>query len=118
MPRRHISALLAAAILAVFAVQASDFWLSKDWKQWSRDECARILVESPWAHIWRGQLQTQAPISQPPRTQQNTNPAPLLNSPAQNPPVPANAAEDGYAVQLRSALPIREAIVRQLEIAQ
>jgi hypothetical protein len=118
MPRRYITVLLAAALLAALTVQATDFWLTKDWRQWSKDECARILVESPWAHVWRGQLQTQAPISQPPRTQQNTNPAPLLNSPAQNPPVPANPAEDGYAVQLRSALPIREAIVRQLEIAQ
>jgi hypothetical protein len=56
---------------------ATDFWLTKDWHQWTKDECATILNDSPWTRV-----------------------------------------EGSYSAQLRSALPIREAIVRQLEIAQ
>ena len=54
MSRRCISAVLAVAILAALTVDASDFWISKDWKQWSKGECESLLANSPWAHIWRG----------------------------------------------------------------
>ena len=77
MPRRQISFLLSILTLAALSATASDFWLSKDWHQWTKPECATILNDSPWA-----------------RTGQ------------------------GYFAQLRSSLPIREAVVRQLEIVQ
>ncbi len=85
MPRRKILTVLAVTLLIALTASASDFWLTKDWKQWSKDECATILAESPWAHTWRsGDLSTEIIC----------------------------------AIQLRSSLPVREAIVRQLQFEQ
>jgi|CZKC01.1.fsa_nt_gi hypothetical protein len=88
MPRRHIPKFLAAAIalLAVLTANATDFWLTKDWRQWSKGDCENLLAESPWVHTWRG------------------------GGPAGD--------QLAFAVQLRSALPIRQAIVRQLQFDQ
>jgi hypothetical protein len=86
MSRRYISAILAVFTLAAIAVSADDLWVSKDWKLWSKDNCEKLLGDSPWAHIWRR----------------------------------GDAAGDQFvfAFQLRSALPVRQAIVRQLQFAQ
>jgi hypothetical protein len=87
MQRQHVRALLTVSLLSVLSVaNASDFWISKDWKQWSKANCETLLTESPWSHVWRG------------------------GGP--------HGDELVYAVQLRSALPIRQAIVRQLQIDQ
>src|ERR1019366_9852702 len=77
MPRHRVPVFLSLALLVSLTASATDFWLSKDWHQWTKDECATILNDSPWTR-----------------------------------------SEQGFVVQLRSALTIREAIVRQLEIAQ
>ncbi len=77
---------LAVSALAVITASATDFWISKDWKQWSRSDCENLLTESPWAHAWKGGGQS--------------------------------GAELAYSVQLRSALPVRQAIVRQLQLDQ
>jgi hypothetical protein len=85
MPRRKISILSAIALLIALTASASEFWLTKDWKQWSKDECTGILTESPWVHTWRsGDLSTEIVCT----------------------------------IQLRSSLPVREAIVRQLQFEQ
>jgi hypothetical protein len=86
-------------MLAVMAVSANDFWVSKDWKQWSKDDCEKLLSDSPWAHIWRkgdgvGVDPTRAALGY------------------------AAGDQFVFAVQLRSALPIRQAIVRQLQLQQ
>ena len=86
MPRRKIPILLAIALIAALTANATDFWLTKDWKQWSRVDCENLLAESPWAHTWRG------------------------GGPAGD--------QLAFAVQLRSSLPIRQAIVRQLQLDQ
>lgn len=56
MPHRKIPILLS--ILSVFALStaATDFWISKDWHQWSKPECATLLSESPWVQTWRPAL--------------------------------------------------------------
>ncbi len=77
MPRRKIPILIAIFTFAALTAHATDFWLTKDWHQWTKAECATILNDSPWTRV-----------------------------------------ERGYIAQLRSSLPVREAIVRQLEIAQ
>jgi|SRR3984957_1445091 len=86
MSRRRFASILAVFMLAAIAVSANDFWVSKDWKQWSKDDCEKLLGDSPWSHIWRR----------------------------------GDTAGDQFvfAVQLRSALPIRQAIVRQLQFQQ
>jgi hypothetical protein len=77
MPHHKIPILIAILALATLTANASDFWLTKDWHQWTKDECTTILNDSPWTRV-----------------------------------------EGNYTAQLRSSLPIREAVVRQLEIAQ
>lgn len=85
MPGRKISVVSAITLLIALTASASDFWLTKDWKQWSKDECTAILTESPWVHTWRsGDLSTEIVC----------------------------------AIQLRSSMPVREAIVRQLQFEQ
>jgi len=93
MPRRYVAAFLATLIFAVLSLHASDFWISKDWKQWSRDDCERMLAESPWAHMWRG--------------------GPQIG-------LGGTAAGDALvlSIQLRSAVPVRQAIVRKLQFDQ
>jgi hypothetical protein len=86
MPRRYTAVILAIFMSTAVAAGADDFWVSKDWKQWSKDDCEKLLGDSPWAHIWRN----------------------------------GNTTGDKFVfvVQLRSALPIRQAIVRQLQFQQ
>ena len=49
MLRRSIPVCLAVSALAVITASATDFWISKDWKQWLRSDCENLLTESPWA---------------------------------------------------------------------
>jgi len=101
MPRRRILAIISVALVAAFTANASDFWLTKDWNQWSKDECVKILVESPWAHIWMG----RTPGGNTMQATETLNPA------------RAEAVDYlVYSVQIRSAMPVREAIVRQQQI--
>jgi hypothetical protein len=66
-------------------------WIEKDWTQWTKDDCSTVLGLSPWAYSW-------------------SNTANL----------PPNQLQYGlqYArgVELRSALPMREALLRQLQL--
>lgn len=118
MPRRSIPILFAILMFAVLTASATDVWVGKDWHQWSKDECSKILVESPWAHVTRRQDENQPATTHSP-SGHVWNPSPLANSQSEAaPPASTGPVYDAYAVQLRSALPIREAIVRQLEIAQ
>jgi len=103
MSRRYISAILAIAALAVLTVHATEFWADKEWKQWSKAESAGMLVESPWSHVWRDRTPAVLEAS----TSNGTSPTPVN--------VPDLVV---YDVQLRSALPIREAIVRELQFDQ
>lgn len=100
------------AILAVLAVSlpllADDFWVKKPYTQWSREECEKLLKNSPW---------TQAStLNQVSMTLANQEPSDQLGA---NPGADVRAGTPfiTYVVQLSSALPIRQAIVRQQWIA-
>ena len=101
MPRRSLIVIVATAIVAVLTASATDVWVGKDWKQWSKDDCARVLVESPWSHVWRGRTPGV-----------NTMQATETLTPTHSEAVEFVV----YSVQIRSALPVREAIVRQQQI--
>jgi hypothetical protein len=80
--------LVLVTLLLVFAFTSSaadDFWVNKNWKSWSKEECAKILSNSPWAKTW---------IS------------------------PGNKSQEVFEIQLRSALPIRQALVRLQQFEQ
>jgi hypothetical protein len=93
---RSLSILVPTALLLCISVLfAADFWEQKDYKQWSDKECVTMLTKSPWAQDQ--QLITQAKLGN------------------------SDSAEGQqyikYSIQIFSALPVRQAMVRQQMIA-
>src|SRR6516165_6544110 len=78
-------------------------WLKKDWKQWSKDDCKKVLEDSPWAHRWSQSTAKVANFASRTSGTQGVG----------------SESEVGvyYVVQFRSALPVREAVVRETLIA-
>ena len=90
-----LSAIFLAAGSAAFG---ADFWENKQYDKWSQKECNKLLTDSPWVEDFT--LIAEG-------IQQSTS-----------------ASDDGqqfsikYQIQFRSALPVRQALVRQMQIAQ
>jgi hypothetical protein len=115
--------LLAFALTLLFNVAAKgqEFWDKKPYQEWSEEECRKLLAKSPWA---QSQVLTEV-IIQP--LQASPVPRPLGNPTTDSietarAPDPGARADVGrarqtrpelrYQAQFRSALPIRQAIVR------
>ncbi|MDR1728281.1 MAG: hypothetical protein LBT74_10225 [Acidobacteriota bacterium] len=90
---------MASIVLATCAIAlAKDFWEAKTYDQWAQRDCQKLLSNSPWAkelnltvpQVNLGSESSGAMDSQPPYIK--------------------------YTVQLRSALPVRQALVRQMQI--
>jgi len=111
--RREILALALAARVTPMRASDSDFWNSKPPANWTAEEIARLLGNSPWAKEI-----TPTYTSQPPQTD---------NRPwSENPPiggipgrVPKGSAKVPYQAIIRweSAEPIRQAQKRALPAA-
>jgi|CZKC01.1.fsa_nt_gi hypothetical protein len=101
---RWIFAILAISFAVVLTVRAEDFWIKKPWTQWSKDECNKILQDSPWAKKWsKGEVHlTEAMPGESGATAEGAG--------------GEKSPEIHYIVELRSALPIREATVRLQQI--
>jgi hypothetical protein len=90
-----VSVIFLAASSVAFG---ADFWEKKDYNVWSKKECSKLLQDSPWA-------QDLTLID--PGIQRSTK-----------------TSDDGqqlyvkYQIQFRSALPMRQAVVRQMQILQ
>jgi hypothetical protein len=98
--RKIIAFIIAAVAIASYGQGP---WAKKDWKQWSKDDCAKILEDSPWASRW---------------TQSNAKVANFATRTSGTQGVGSEGElAVSYVVQLRSALPIRQAVVRQALIA-
>jgi hypothetical protein len=107
MLRRHIPVLLTLIVFSVLTASATDFWLSKEWHQWSDDECDSILHNSPWSHTWTGgHIEFVSPG--------NPGPPQTVPDPGQG---FGREALLAYVIQIRSSLPVREAIVRKQQFA-
>lgn len=126
--RRRAFAVLGILSLAVLAVQADDFWVKKDWTKWSKDDVNKMLQDSPWSKKWgKGEVQLSATLP----SQSQTNPANegrgngsgTLGSPigttgtGQEGAAGDNNIEIHYFIELQSALPIREAMIRRLQFS-
>ena len=118
MRNRILPSLCATAVIAligVAVVRADDFWTKKQWQQWSENDCGKMLKDSPWSHTF---TMSKANVSA------DLHPDSHSTDPLSPPPVAGSAAsgetkeEINYVVQMRSALPVRQAIVRQMEIKQ
>ena len=102
--RRYFAAFAAIIVLAALTVRAEDFWVKKEWKQWSKDECNKMLTDSPWSKTWsKGQVNLSAAM-------------PGVSGAGREGGAGDNSTEIHYTIQFRSSLPVREAFVRLAEI--
>lgn len=91
------------AILFLVSVSTSlgaDFWEKKNYKEWSQKECTKLLEDSPWSK--------QFTLTRVTVMDDSTD---RTSSDSQQPYIK-------YQVQFRSAMPVRQAIVRQMQLAQ
>src|SRR5450755_2505064 len=49
MQRKTLLLSALSGSLLTVALLASDFWKTKDYTQWTSDEVAKVLTDSPWA---------------------------------------------------------------------
>ncbi len=110
MRHRHLAGALAVLLLGVagtivsLAARAEGFWEKKDWKQWSKDDVRKMLEDSPWAKKYSvGKSIVSRGL-------------PSETGAAQRGAAGEGREEIIYYVELRSALPVREAFVRQDQI--
>ena len=89
-------------ILVGNASRAGEFWEEKDYRRWSEKECRKLLEDSPWARrhvpLSRVIVETLNPQQEGIDRARETNP------------------RMEYHVQFRSALPVRQAMVRMEQI--
>jgi hypothetical protein len=94
--------LVRIVVLGLVTVAASEValaqgvWREKDFHQWSEKECRKMLEDSPWA---RSFAHARTYIES-------------MGAPTRERELQMNPRFD-YVVQIRSALPIRQALVRQ-----
>jgi hypothetical protein len=104
MIRRYAAGVLAIFFVAVLCVRAGDVWTDKDWKEWSKQDVNVLLHDSPWCKRWaKGQATTSAA-------------PPSVSGAGQEGAAGENRPELDYYIQVRSALPVREAIIRDFQI--
>jgi hypothetical protein len=84
-------------LAGIFAAPGGEFWEKKEYGQWSQKECAKLLEDSPWSKLY-----TLTSVGIMAQAKGSTD---------------ANQPYIKYQVQFRSALPIRQALVRQNQIA-
>jgi hypothetical protein len=93
MPHRRIPVVLAVLTVAALTANATDFWLAKGWRQWSKHECGALLSDSPWAHTWKGGRAVIGRIG------------PSVGTAPQG--VIGTEDQLEYIIQVRSSLPVR-----------
>jgi len=101
--RRILCSLGSVLFLTcIVAAPGGEFWEKKEYGQWSQKECSKMLENSPWAK----QLTLTQVLVMPSATESAAS-----TTSAEQPFI-------RYQVQFRSALPIRQAVIRQLQIAR
>jgi hypothetical protein len=95
MMKRSFSVLATLLFLFGLAANAQDFYEKKPWTEWSESTAQRVTEDSPWANKY-----TDSQVI----VQQTSTDANSRDREATN--------EISYVASLRSALPIRQAIVR------
>ena len=92
---KRILAGSLALLTGLALAQSKDFWQTKDYRQWTEKECRKLLDNSPWA-----QDHTISSAYIEPLQTQSSDRARERNT------------QMSYRVQFRSALPVRQALVR------
>jgi hypothetical protein len=95
MKKRIAGLWLVALLCGGAAGQAKDFWLTKDYRQWTEKECRKLLEDSPWSQDYNISRTYVEPL-QSSSSERGREQRPQMK----------------YQAQFRSALPIRQALVR------
>ena len=99
MKARSIALALLILSFCAASVSAQAFWEKKQWQTWSKDECKKMQEDSPWAQKWYQSHVAQDRFGQP--TKGDTRETEQLIF---------------YVIQLRSALPVRQAFIRDMQM--
>jgi hypothetical protein len=97
-----LTALLLAGLSSAFG---GEFWKDKDYRQWSLQQCNKMLEDSPWAQPYTEVMIANSTSS-------------LTAAIGLAPPGAEGQPYVRYIYQLFSALPIRQALVRKMQIAE
>ena len=101
-PRKSKLCFFAWLMVFVFSTPAqAQFWEKKDWRQWTKQECEKVLSDSPWSRTYTSTL----PYTQPGGLGTSADAGTSAPEGERNPNIQ-------YVAQLRSALPVRQAVVR------
>jgi hypothetical protein len=90
--------LFLLGLLIVSPPANAQFWEKKEWTSWSKSEAQRMLEDSPWAKKWTQAEVREVPFGQPTGGTERENRIQLY-----------------YIAQLRSASPVRMAVVRRAQ---
>jgi hypothetical protein len=107
---------IIALLTALFAVGVLAQKQAKPWSEWSKKDAEKILNDSPWG---RTQTETDtsqmffSPTSDPNRSRSTSNDSSRLNQGATNQAVNLN-----FRIRFFTARPIRQALVRLMELSQ
>lgn len=96
--RGILPALLALSMWAIVS-SAQGVWAKKEWQKWSQSDCKTIQEDSPWAQKFTFGEVVQDGFGQP--TQGAGR---------------ATEQQYYYVIQFRSALPVRQALIRNMQI--
>ena len=106
MNRYFAAGILAVLGLAAIAYAANDFWVKKDWKEWTAAECEKMLEDSPWAKTALVENENSSNFS----SLQGNGSAATARATRRG------TGEIQYFVQILSAETIRHAHVRQEQL--
>jgi len=95
-----VGIIVVATMVAVTA-RGNGFWVKKDWRNWSPDDVRKMLEDSPWSKKYSVGKSILS------------NGLPSTTGAAQRGAAGEDREEIFYYVELKSALPVREAFVRQ-----
>jgi len=107
--RKALISLAGIICLVSLAASGTEFWEKKKFHQWSEGEVKKLLTDSPWAHEY---VVSEVHIDAPPASfGADSNAEANTREREQQPQMI-------YRVQFRSALPIRQALVRRAQLQQ
>jgi hypothetical protein len=95
--------LVSMSLACFAAIQGGEFWQKKDYQQWSERECRKLLEDSPWGQSYTLSQTLIEPLS-----------TPSIGGAGER--ARESRPEISYQAEFRSALPIRQALVRLEQI--
>jgi len=87
-----------ALVLAAAGAPAQEFWVKKGWKEWNKNDCQKMLEDSPWAQKWETGQAVHHQLGESTGGEGREG-----------------SQKFWYIIQFRSALPVRQAFIRKAQ---